>query len=39
MFYIMLKKRATREGALVADEDDDEGSSSDIPPFLKNRNY
>ena len=33
-------KRATRDGAIVDDEDDDgEGTEFELPSFLKNRNY
>lgn len=32
-------KRATREGAMVEDDDDSDGGEFELPSFLKNRNY
>ena len=32
-------KRATREGAVVEDDDDSDGGEFELPSFLKNRNY
>lgn len=32
-------RRATREGAVLEEEDDSDGSEFELPSFLKNRNY